>query len=111
MSFDYRVSYDGPVFNGADAAVRKAVERALKETTEYGKGRIRAVTPVDTGLLKSQWKIHRDAWNEYRIQDDVFYSVYQEARSPQGLMAGSNVASIEAHLAKTLERYAVQGLS
>ena len=73
LSLGVNVRFSGPLFDTGN--VEAAIQAATKETLEYGKGIIKERTPVDTGLLKSQW-FYRTA--QKKIINTVYYSIFQE---------------------------------
>lgn len=68
------VNFHGPIFQTEN--VEKAIARATKDTLIYGKRVIKEKTPVDTGLLKSQW-FYRTG--QRKIFNEVYYSIFVEA--------------------------------
>ena len=73
LSLGVNVRFSGPLFDTRN--VEAAIQAATKETLEYGKGIIKERTPVDTGLLKSQW-FYRTG--EKKIFNETHYSIFVE---------------------------------
>lgn len=63
----------GPAFT--PGAIAEGIKAATKEALEYGKGVVKDYTPVDVGLLQSQW-FYRTA--EGLLYNEVPYSPYVE---------------------------------
>jgi len=110
MSAQIHFSIDmvGPVFNASDATVRGAVAKALRLTGDEGVTKIIPDTPIKTGLLRSGWNTARVAWDEYLIQNQVFYSPYQERRAG---MARVNLPYIKDQLKHNLGQVATGALN
>ena len=53
LSLGVSVNFSGPLFQTGN--VEAAIQAATRNTLEYGKGVVKARTPVDTGLLQSSW--------------------------------------------------------
>lgn len=69
------ISFYGQLFEGT--AITPAIRKAAQQTLDYGMTAIRVRTPVDTGLLKSQWTGRLEG-HGVRIENPTPYSTYVE---------------------------------
>lgn len=80
MSVSINVTATGPLHQNPDKHFKEAVETALEETLDYGKGLVRSVTPVRTGKLKAGWESNKTGWDSASIDNDVKYAPFVERR-------------------------------
>lgn len=100
LSVGVSVRFSGPLFNRGN--VEAAIQAATKETLEFGKGVIKEKTPVDTGLLQSQWFYRTGA---KKIFNETHYSIFVEwgtyKMAPRA-MARKSVPEIGDHYSEQL---------
>jgi len=73
LSLGVSVNFSGPLFQTGN--VEAAIQAATKNTLEYGKGVVKARTPVDTGELESGWFYRTGA---KKIFNEVHHGIFNE---------------------------------
>jgi hypothetical protein len=99
MSISININTTGPLHQNPDKHFKEAVETALDETLDYGRGLVRSVTPVRTGFLKAGWESNKTGWDSASIDNDVRYAPFVEAR--QGFVVRST-PQIQEYFTETL---------
>ncbi|MEH1858035.1 MAG: HK97 gp10 family phage protein [Nostoc sp.] len=76
--FDYTIKASGPLFDDK-FTTKKILETALKETADFAKNRVKDVTPVKTGALKSGWltTVNRKS---VTLSNSVIYAPFVEKK-------------------------------
>lgn len=97
--FNYSIKASGPLFDGK-GVTKKILNEALEETAEFAKNRIKNVTPVRTGALKSGWltTVNRKS---VTISNSVFYTPYVEKRVQ---MVSKTIPAIEVNLQQNVSK-------
>jgi HK97 gp10 family phage protein len=85
------INYYGKLFE-ADVQITPAIARAANIAKTFASGLIKARTPVDTGKLKSSWKVGLEGGG-LRIKNDTFYAGFVEfgtsKMAPRSMMTSS----------------------
>ena len=109
LSLGVSVNFSGRLFQTGN--VEAAIQAATKNTLEYGKGIVKARTPVDTGLLQSSWFYRTGAkkiFNEVRYGIFVEWGTYKMA--PRS-MARKSLPEIGARYEQELSEQTMNRLS
>jgi HK97 gp10 family phage protein len=85
------INYYGKLFE-ADVPITPAIAKAANIAKTFASGLIKARTPVDTGKLKSSWKVGLEGGG-LRIKNDTFYAGFVEFgtvnMAPRAMMTSS----------------------
>lgn len=55
-----------------------AIRTAVSETRGYAEEQLRAITPVDTGLLQSNWEVTQPNYKTLKIHNPTYYAGFVE---------------------------------
>lgn len=99
--FDYTLTASGPLFNKNGLDLDKLLNKAVDETADWSQNRIRRLTPVDTGALRSGWVVTPTAKLGVRIDNPVLYAPYIERRVG---MVSQNIPAIKDRLASNISK-------
>lgn len=69
------INFYGELFSGA--TITPAITRATEQAQKVARITLKLKTPVDTGLLKSNWEVNKEGFG-LRIQNRTPYAIFQE---------------------------------
>ena len=99
--FNYNIKTSGPIFSNKGFGLDKMLNKAIDETADWSQNRIRRLTPIDTGALRSGWLVSRESIG-VRIDNPVLYAPFIEKRVG---MVSQNIPAIRKKLASNISKY------